>query len=111
MLPGRMSPAESQGFEGSGARSSNEDPHSSSPLSAEALASRVREAESEPRETSEARSIGSAELQEHDHHIAQAAFVLFTEGLQFDWEQMSMNQQDLYHAMVGRYLRNLHDKD
>ena len=49
-------------FEGSGARSSNEDPHSSSPLSAEALASRVREAESESRETSEAGSIGSAEL-------------------------------------------------
>ena len=61
---------------------------------------------SEPEEPSEASSVDTEVQYEHDHHIAQAALVLFTQNLQFDWEQLTPSQQDIYHGMVGRYLQS-----
>ena len=51
-------------------------------------------------------AITSEDLEAHDQHIAQAAFVLWTENLSFAWTQLSDRQQDPYHAMVGRYLQS-----
>ena len=50
-------------------------------------------------------------MEEHDHHVAQAAFLLWVEGFSFDWTQMTESQQDLYHGMVGRYLQSMNDVD
>ena len=93
--------------EDTGARSSNEPPvgldqMTSEEVSEEASVMAASETESEG-------SVNSADREAHDHHIAQAAFVLWTEGLTFDWTQMTNRQQDMYHAMVGRYLQNLND--
>ena len=98
-------------FEGSGAMSSHENPNSLSPPSEGTRVDRPAEVGVNTPEPSESGSVGSANWQEHDHHVAQAAFVLFVEGFRFDWEQMSENQQELYHGMVGRYLQNLHNNN
>ena len=91
--------------------SSHESPYSLGPPSEGTRASRPAEVEVGHPEPSEPESEGSADWQEHDHHIAQAAFVVFVEGFQFDWEQLSETQQDIYHGMVGRYPQNLHQDD
>ena len=93
----------------SGARSSNELPYTrdSSPIDTD-------ESEDEAANdnaASETASEGEPDWDEHNHHIAQAAFILWMEGYSFDWTQMFELQQDLYRAMVGRYLQNLERDD
>ena len=93
--------------EDTGAKSSHEPPFAvDQTSSAEDQEEGSLTAESET--TSEG-TITSEDLEAHDQHIAQAAFVLWTETLSFDWTQLSDRQQDLYHAMVGRYLQSMHD--
>ena len=93
--------------EGTGARSSNEPP-----LTADQTSSAEDQEEGSLAAESETMSEGtvtSEDLEAHDQHIAQAAFVLWTENLSFDWTQLSDRQQDLYHAMVGRYFQSMND--
>ena len=52
-----------------------------------------------------------SEMDEHDSHVAQAAFFLWMEHYEFQWEQMTENQQNLYHGMIGRYLQSMHNDD
>ena len=46
-----------------------------------------------------------------DFQIASAAFLLHQYGYQFDWEQLTHRQQDIYHGMVGRLRRSIEDVD
>ena len=52
-----------------------------------------------------------SEPSEHDIAIAQAAFFLYQNNLQFDWEQLSEEQQDVYHSLVGQWIANIHEVD
>ena len=61
--------------------------------------------------TSEEASVTASELEEHDGHVAQAAFLLWMENLDFDWTQLSPAQKEIYHGMVGRYMQSLEDND
>ena len=87
-------------------------------------------AEESPRETrAEERARGSQEpfvlrLQEDpplgaeqaaafdmDYQVAAAACLLYQYGYAFDWEQMTADQQDIYHGMIGRLLRTIEEVD
>ena len=97
----------------SGARSSHETPYpDADPTPAEEIQDANSEANtSSNSESADDDSVDSTALNEHDYHVAQAAFVLYMEHLNFDWEQLSPNQQFLYHGMVGRYLQNIDEVD
>ena len=97
-----------------GARSSHEPPYPENGHSdGESPASRPPSLGPDPTNTESSNddSPTPEELDEHDGHVAEAAFVLWLEGLNFDWTQLTPNQQDHYHTMVGRYLQNLKDVD
>ena len=46
-----------------------------------------------------------------DFQIAAAASLLYQYGYDFDWEQMTEVQQDIYHGMIGRLLRTIEEVD
>ena len=58
--------------------------------------------------SSDEESDGPTEL---DRQAAGAAFFLYQMGYEFNWEQMSPVQQDLYHSHVGRLLRSIEEVD
>ena len=58
--------------------------------------------------SSDEESDGPTEL---DRQAAGAAFFLYQMGYEFNWEQMSPVQQDLYHSHVGRLLRSIQEVD
>ena len=47
----------------------------------------------------------------HDIAVAQAAFLLYQQGFDFAWEQLTEAQQDVYHALVGNWLMQLPEID
>ena len=48
---------------------------------------------------------------EMDYQIAAAASLLYQYGYDFDWEQVTPEQQDIYHTMIGRLLRSIEEVD
>ena len=54
---------------------------------------------------------GAVEVTPHDQAIVQAAFTLYLEGYEFDWQQLKPEQQGLYHSIIGEHLRSLHEVD
>ena len=52
-----------------------------------------------------------SEPTEYDWAIARAAFTLYQADMQFDWEQLSESQQQIYHSLVGRMLQELQEVD
>ena len=48
---------------------------------------------------------------EMDHQIAAAASLLYQYGYDFDWEQLTPDQQDIYHSMIGRLLQSIEEVD
>ena len=59
------------------------------------------ESSEEDSEASGAPSVTSSQVEEHNQHVAQAAFLLWLEGYNFDWTQLTEGQQDACHGMVG----------
>ena len=51
------------------------------------------------------------ETDELDFQVAQAAFLLWQNGFNFDWEQLTEAQQDIYHGLVGEWLTRVHEVD
>ena len=96
---GRMVDVGHSSPEDTGARSSNEPPYQPNAQSSVEL------------ESSDEESVSESGIHEHNHHVAQAAFLLWVEGYSFDWGQLTEAQQDAYHEMVGRYLQNINDVD
>ena len=87
-----------------GARSSNE------PFREVGVTSQSNTAEDEvseeDSESSGGPSVTSSQAEEHNQHVAQAVFLLWLEGYDFDWTQLTEGQQNAYHGMVGRYLQD-----
>ena len=50
-------------------------------------------------------------IYEMDFQIAAAACMLYQYNYNFDWEQLSQNQQEIYHGMIGRLLQSLSEVD
>ena len=92
-----------------GARSSNE------PFREAGVTSQSNTAEDEvseeDSESSGGPSVTSSQAEEHNQHVAQAAFLLWLEGYDFDWTQLTEGQQNAYHGMVGRYLQDQRDNN
>ena len=52
-----------------------------------------------------------SDMQIHDQTVAEAVFTLYLEGYDFDVQQLSPEQLQLYHEMVGQYMCSLHEVD
>ena len=52
-----------------------------------------------------------SDMQRHDQIVAEAVFTLYLEGYDFDVQQLSSEQLELFHSMVGRYMSSLHEVD
>ena len=53
----------------------------------------------------------TSDMQQHDQIVAEAVFTLSLEGYDFDVQQLSSVQLQLFHNMVGRYMSSLHEVD
>ena len=48
-----------------------------------------------------------SEPTERDWAVARVAYLLYQEGMSFEWEQLSDTQQTMYHTLVGQWLQDL----
>ena len=92
-----------------GARSSNE-PFREAGVTSQSNAAEDEVSE-EDSESSGRPSVTGSQAEERNQHVAQAAFLLWLEGYDFDWTQLTEGQQNAYHGMVGRYLQSQHDNN